>query len=49
MNLSPIPVHKETVKLKKRRFLKFKAPFLDDLSGLGTIKLIGLDANVTFQ
>ena len=41
--LAPVvPVHKEMVKHKERKYVKVKAPFLDELSGLGIIKLLGL-------
>ena len=37
------PVHKEIVKAKERKVLKVEAPFLGKVTGLGRIKLLGLD------
>ena len=36
-------VNKEKAKLKESEFLTVKAPFLEEISGLGIINLLGLD------
>ena len=38
-----IPVNKEIIKSKERRFRKVEASFLDEISGLGIIQLLILD------
>ena len=38
------PVYKEMIKPKERRYLKVEAPFLDEISSLGIIKLLTWDA-----
>ena len=38
------PVYKEMIKAKERRYLKVEAPFLDEISSLGIIKLLTWDA-----
>ena len=42
-SVSIFPVHKEAVKPKKMKFLNAEAPFLDEISGLSIIKLLGPD------
>ena len=37
------PAHKEMIKPKERRHVKVEAPFLDEISSLGIIKLLALD------
>ena len=42
-SVSVFPVNKEIIKPMERRFLKVENPFLDEISGLDIIKLLGLD------
>ena len=37
------PVHKEMIRPKESRYVKVEAPFLDEISGLGIIQLLGID------
>ena len=41
------PVHKEMIIPKERRYVKVGAPFLDEIPGLGIIKLLSLDTYYT--
>ena len=43
MSVHVFPVNKEVAKPKERRFLKVKTQFLDEISGLGRIKLLELN------
>ena len=36
-----LTVHNEIIKPKERRYVKVEVPFLDEISGLGIIKLLG--------
>ena len=44
-----IPAHQEMIKPKERRYVNVKAPFLDEISGLGLIKLLALDTYITLR
>ena len=37
------PVHKEMIKYKERKYVNIEALFCDEVSGLGRIKLVGID------